>query len=79
MLTSDVIEYAVLYVDLADVYFDLGMHEAALPIYLELSEHEEVSYWSCAFACTSLTPSAVDKQRLHPPSNRCLPQKPLKF
>ena len=41
-MSSDIRDYSVLFIDLADTYFDLGMHEEALRIYIELGAHEEV-------------------------------------
>ena len=42
VMSSDIRDYSVLFIDLADTYFDLGMYEEALRIYIELGAHEEV-------------------------------------
>lgn len=41
--STDILSYNVLYADIADVYFSLGMYDESLRIYLELGAHEEVS------------------------------------
>ncbi|KAF8319099.1 TPR-like protein [Clavulina sp. PMI_390] len=43
VLSSDPIEYQVLYVDLAATYYELNMYEEALRIYLDLSAQNETS------------------------------------
>jgi hypothetical protein len=44
VLSLDVLEYTVLFEELADVYFEQGMYAEALRIYLDLAAHDEVSH-----------------------------------
>ncbi len=40
--TKDVIEYSILFEELANVYFDLAMYEDARGIYIKLATENEV-------------------------------------
>jgi hypothetical protein len=44
VLSLDVLEYSVLFKELADVYFEQGMYTEALRVYLDLATHDEVSH-----------------------------------
>jgi general transcription factor 3C polypeptide 3 (transcription factor C subunit 4) len=78
VLSSDVREYSVLFIDLADAYFELGMYDEALRIYIELGAHEEVLLSFYSRSC-HLFRAIVDQQYSDPSANWGMPQESRKL
>lgn len=70
ILANDVLEYSVLFSELADAYFERGLNEEALEVYQELAEHEEADSFLHLLSLSSANSAVWDRLAISTSSSK---------